>query len=406
MTASLERELGSGGDLLTSALARAAALERARARCRGVSTPSRVWRRPDGVVAYTVDVAKGASVAEASGSGRLCLGQVIAVGVGVANALAAMHAERVAHGDVSAANVMVDGVVATLVDTMGALADERGTPGFVAPERDKGASPAADVFSLGMLLRSLADDDAAPVIEAWTAPLVAEDPMGRPAAAHAAAALAQCTSPEPIAAPAAPVAAAMRSSLAPRTVKRPADRWWRAERNAIRLSPLAAVMAVGAVAGAGLVPSLASAHDDAQIPAEKMVAVAVAEPTIPVSATTRQEPEDAARSLTQERVDALAAADGRALLAVSAPGSPSALADRRTADRLDSRELCFTGLSLADVSARLVREVPGGAVVEVTTTLSGYSVGRKRVPAAQVTAVLELTLTQKGWLVERTLPPS
>ncbi len=188
----LERELGIGSDLLTSAAARAAALARASGRCRAVLSPSRVWERPDGVVAVSMPVAPGASLAEVRANRALTIGECVLVGVGVADALAAMHAERLAHGDVSAANVVVSGRRVSLVDTMGALCHERGTMGYVAPERAKGATPAGDVYSLGALLRALADVQAAPIIEAWTAPLLANDPEVRPSATHAAAALARC----------------------------------------------------------------------------------------------------------------------------------------------------------------------------------------------------------------------
>jgi hypothetical protein len=402
MTDSLEREIGAGGDLLPSALARSAALARARVRYAGVLAPAKVWRRPDGVVAASFRVTQGASLAELTERRRLSVGECVTVGVGVATALAAMHSERVAHGDVSAANVIVAGRAVTLADTMGALGEERGTPGFAAPERARGATDAGDVFALGMLLRSLADPDAEPVMRAWTEPLLAADPGQRPTAAHAAAALSRCAKPEPVRGLAAPVAAAIRAGGVARTVKRPEDRSWRAERMALRLSPLAVLVAVATVTGAALVPSLAVApttlgahHPPAQSPQ-----------TVPLAAGALDSPEDAAMELVAQRVAALAEGDGNALLGLSLPGSPAAEADLETAQSLAEGTVEFAGLSLDRVTARQISTTPGGAIVEVTSALSGYSVGQKKVAAGEATAVLELRLTQRGWLVERILPPA
>lgn len=400
MAQTLERELGDGGDLLTSALARAAALARARSRCRGVLAPTKTWRRPDGVVAAAFQVAPGASLAEAPGPAGLSVGECVTVGVGVAEALAAMHAQRVAHGDVSPANVVVSGRRVTLVDTMGALSEERGTPGFAAPERARGASPAADVYALGSLLRALADERAAPIMAAWTAPLLVEDPRERPTAAHAAAALARCAPGEPVRAPSAPVAAAMRASAVERTLPHPRDRWWRLERRALRLSPLAALAVVAAASGIALVPAVAAAPQRIAPPHEPALTLA----PVPVAELARAGPEEAAERLAATRVNALAHADAAGLRGVSLPGSSAASADAALAAGLDDE--AFDGLELLGVIATVERVIPGGAVVTVTTTLSDYGVGQGARPGGTATARLELALTQRGWFVARILPPA
>ena len=126
---------------------------------------------------------------------------------------------------------------------------------------------------------------------------------------------------------------------------------------------------------------------------------------MPVSSTAAfAAPEEAAASIAKRRIEALAAGDGAALLALSAPGSPSAAADAVTAKSLADGSLRFADLALINVDAHLVETTPGGAIVEVTTTLSDYSVGQKEVPGGTATARLELVLTQRGWLVERILP--
>jgi hypothetical protein len=401
VTAFLERELGAGGDLLTGALARAAALSRASERCDGVLAPARVWRRPDGMVAAAFPVAEGASLAEMVARGALGTGECVTVGIGVATALAAMHAERLAHGDVSAANVIAAGGMVTLVDTMGALATEVGTAGFAAPERPRGATPPADVYALGMLLRSIADAEARPVMDAWTGPMLAEDPAERPTAAHAAAALALCAPATPLPRVAAPVAAAIRAGGTARTIKRKEDRWWRAERSALRLAPLLGLVGVAAVTGAALVPTVAAAPVSRHADGNRVDAPL----TIPLATSSLDSPQAAAENLAARRVEALAAGDADALLALSLPGSPAAAADRYTAKALAEGTLDFRGLELESVTARERQTTPGGAIVEVTSTLSGYSVGQEAVPAGEATAVLELVLTQRGWLVARILPP-
>jgi hypothetical protein len=324
----------------------------------------------------------------------LSVGECLTVGVAVADALAALHAERIAHGDISAANVMVSGRRVAVVDTMGALCEERGTPGFAAPERATGASVAGDVFALGMLLRNLADSEALPVIVAWTAPLLADDPLARPSASHAAAALARCAPTEPIRALEAPVAAAMRAGAVERTVATRRDRWWRAQKLSLRLAPLACLAVFGAISGPSLLPAMTGG------PSPRAQA---AVPAVRTAATTL--PDAAAQDLARARIEALAAGDGAALLAVSAPGSPSAHADAEIASALTDGTLAFEDLALLEADARTVDSMPGKATVEVTTTLSDYSVGQEDVPGGTATATLELVLTQRGWLVERVLPP-
>ena len=78
------------------------------------------------------------------------LGEII----GVATALAEIHALGSHHGDVSANNVIVTptgGVVLTDFGQLGNLGC--GTPGFIAPEALRGGGgPGADVFGVGSLL--------------------------------------------------------------------------------------------------------------------------------------------------------------------------------------------------------------------------------------------------------------
>ncbi|MFI9811296.1 serine/threonine-protein kinase [Saccharothrix variisporea] len=120
------------------------------------------------------------------------------VGAQIATALAAMHAKGMVHRDITLANVLVtpDGT-AKLADlgvamwdevTVTGSAREAGTDGYLAPEVRRGhrATPAADVYSLGVALSAAAegrvDKRLAGVLAAMTDP----DPARRPDAEWAA----------------------------------------------------------------------------------------------------------------------------------------------------------------------------------------------------------------------------
>jgi hypothetical protein len=251
-----------------------------------------------------------------------------------------------------------------------------------------------------MLLRSLARPEAEPVVGAWTGPLLCADPHERPTAPHAAAALARCAPQEPIRAGDAAVAAAIRAGAVERTVRHPADRWWHIERAVVRASPLVGLAVAATLSGLALVPAVAATGDHQRAPVPRVTAQAV-----PVSIAVSEAPEVAAVELAERRIAALAAGDGAALLAISVAGGQAASADRELASALASRSATFAGLELLDASARVVARTPGGAVVEVRSTLSDYGVGQDAVEGGSATATVELALTAQGWRVARILPP-
>ena len=96
--------------------------------------------------------------------GPLAWRDAVVTAAEVASALATAHARGVVHRDITAANVMLTGAGAKVVDFgISALVGQRdaapdgsllGTPAYLAPERLGGGqvSPAADVYALGLLL--------------------------------------------------------------------------------------------------------------------------------------------------------------------------------------------------------------------------------------------------------------
>lgn len=92
--------------------------------------------------------------------GRMPAGEVIALGVALARAVASLHAAGLIHRDIKPSNVVLVGGVPKLADVgLVAMASAAavtfvGTEGFVPPEGP--GAPAADVFSLGKVLYELA----------------------------------------------------------------------------------------------------------------------------------------------------------------------------------------------------------------------------------------------------------
>jgi len=116
-----------------------------------------------------------------------------------ATALAYLHENRLVHGDISPANVLVlpDGSV-KLIDLLTAYG-QIGTRRYTPPEGAYGGhSAAGDVYSLGVVLQEAAGDYAPPRLSAITSLMCRTDPAERISARTAAARAAELGAPQPI----------------------------------------------------------------------------------------------------------------------------------------------------------------------------------------------------------------
>ena len=167
----LAEQQGTGARVALKRLAAGAGMEgrdllrREAAVLAGVDHPHVVRLRAvhgdgEGVV-LVLDLAAGGSLARLLATrGRLTPGEVVTVGVPLAEALAAVHAQGLLHGDVTPGNVLFTadgrpvlsdlGVSRLLGVAVDAQQPVLGTPGYLAPEVVSGGAPgpAADVHGL------------------------------------------------------------------------------------------------------------------------------------------------------------------------------------------------------------------------------------------------------------------
>jgi tRNA A-37 threonylcarbamoyl transferase component Bud32 len=338
----------------------------------------------------------------------LSAGECVTVGTAIGGALAALHAGGLAHGDVSPANVVVSGRGAVLVDVLaGAGADERGTPGFAAPERAVAATPAADVYSLGRVLLGAASEDARERVGAWVAPMVEPRPQDRPSAAECARALADCAPPLPIRLPELGVAASVRAQAREpldQTRREESSRGWRIRKavaSSVRIAGLGlAGLAVVAVVVVGIVATVGVHGLGGRGGA--------AWPTPLSEAIFGPPPDAAAASLVQARLNALAAGDPEALVRTTGAVAPARVDDAPIADAVRSGDLRYEGFSGTVGESEVVVAGNGEATVRVVYAVSAHveagSAGRGARPSALVVAEVEIRWGPSGWRIERFLP--
>lgn len=111
-----------------------------------------------GRVGLWADLLDGVPLDVLLGSGPMARPRVLALARQLASALQAIHAAGLVHGDIKAANVMLEGERAVLMDfgagTEPGVAPRFGSPLTMAPEllRGQAASEGGDIYSLGALL--------------------------------------------------------------------------------------------------------------------------------------------------------------------------------------------------------------------------------------------------------------
>ncbi|WP_169747624.1 RIO1 family regulatory kinase/ATPase domain-containing protein [Demequina iriomotensis] len=323
----------------------------------GVCAPVDVVREDDAVVVHAPRVA-GTVLADV---GRCeSLGEWAWLVRGIAEALAALHAAGLAHGDLSPSNVIV-GSRPVLIDLVGAaLGRERGTPGFASPERAAGGPPTAadDVHALGALALAAASASITTEAEAWAGPLLAADPGARPTAGAVARGIDRCAAPVRWQPSPDPVTAAAPAAV--RTVSDPRAWHWRLRRHPWRGAAVLAALALlgGWWVWGPEVPAVAGL-------AARGAPEASARSSLPDAGA-------AARAVTLERADALARADPEALVALAVPGSSAWAAAEREARAL--REGARVDGLAVEVGATEVVEVEGGrAVVDVAYVVAAHT---------------------------------
>jgi eukaryotic-like serine/threonine-protein kinase len=344
-------------------------------------------------------------------------GESVTLVVPLAQALATLHAVGLVHGDVSPANVVVrpDGRP-VLVDLLGAVTAQagsrdrrgsRGTPGFAAPETERGdrPEPPADVHAVARtVLAALAGGGASElrdVLEGACSP----DPAARPSANELAAWCYAAVTPEPLSVPDAAVLARttlaqLASEPSPRSALtvRPSRSRHRESRRRWRAAAAGLVVVATLVAGGVVVANL-RAPSAGEVPA----AVASGSPGL-------ADPVAAAVALTERRVVLLAAGDPAALAEVEVVGEAAQVADLALLAGLDEAGIRIQGLAAEVVSARLVDPGAGApttrARVEITSALTAHrrmtadGTVSTEVPAQPArSVVLTLAWTPAGWRV-------
>lgn len=377
-------------------------------------------------------------------------GETVTLTIPLAEALAALHDAGLAHGDVSPANVVIrpEGRP-VLVDLLGALMTgpgvraARGTPGFAAPELDRGAGPgpAADVHALARVSLAALGGAGGPQLRAALEQACAAAPSERPSAGALAAQCYAAADPEPLAVPDAAVLA--RTTLARLAVGpkarsvltvRPSSSRHRATRGRLGAAgpPVLAVVAF-ATCGAVAAGVIGWGPFEVAGPVRAGGAAASSSPTPAPAAGDRRpgsapsDPLAAAVALTERRVEVLVAGDSTRFDDVDLVGAGAHDADVELLRRLATTGERIQGLTVSVGAVRLVDDGAGAAAspaqpgaepvrpraqVEVTSALTAYrrvsgsgSAGAKIPAQPPRTVVLSLVWTPGGWRVAEVTAP-
>jgi hypothetical protein len=422
-----------------------------------------------GAAALLVDHVPGPTLdALRSARGPLSAGEAVTLAVPLADALEALHAAGLVHGDVSPANIVIglDGRP-VLVDLLGALTPNAGTPGFAAPEvrRGEACGPPGDVYALASVVLAqlgpvragigpgadvAASNDVQRVRDLLTA-AADPDPRLRLAARELADACFRAHEPEPIMLPDSSVLARTElAGLAGRggqttTVRRSSRhrrrRAWRAHLGravaAVGAVVVCAVLAFAVVqrgadevgrdapgaeprTSGGSFTRLVGAADPSAIGllhGGRALGVLAAHPTVPqedaeMTGDASADPVVAARRLTELRAAVISSGDVAALTSVEVLDSRANAADATILADLAARGLRIDGLSVEVTGVELVSAADAHVRVAVTSATSGYQqlradgTAETTVPAGgQRTVMLVLERTSDGFRVTDVLDP-
>ena len=190
---------------------------------------------PDGRTYVVTDLVEGPSLARRLDAGPLSADEVRGLAIGLADALAHVHAQGFVHRDVKPANILLEhgheprladfGIARALDGTVytatGAVA---GTAAYLAPEQVRGETvdPSVDIFALGLvLIEALTGEREYPgtLVESAAARLHRRPVVPARLPTDLAAVLSAMTDPDPAARPSA---AAVATGLSSPAVVRPA----------------------------------------------------------------------------------------------------------------------------------------------------------------------------------------
>ena len=369
----------------------------------------------DDALVLVLDLAPGGSLARLLATrGTLSPGEVVTLGVPLAQALAAVHAQGLVHGDVTPANVLFAADGRPLLGDLGVAGltglppgEVGGTSGFVDPAVLAGAAPGppSDVHGLAATCltaltgrppydgqgRRVPLTDA-PTMVAALEPALAADPVARPTAERLAVALFEAAVAEPVrldrstgplishrpaAQPLSPPTYRVAPASAPVTAADPPRRHGRARvpsRTVLRAAVAAAAVGLATVTGiawadaggaprAGA-PRAADVSGRPEVGAQR-VPTASKPPSVEGWAATLA-------ALDRARSQAFASGDPMRLTSVYAPGAPALRRDQAVLRRLTRAGLRAAGLRLRVTAVTAASPADGRVRLAVTDVMPPY----------------------------------
>ncbi len=375
-----------------------------------------------------LDLAAGGSLARLLATRRrLAPGEVVTIAVPLAQALAAVHAQGLVHGDVTPANVLFAADGRPLLSDLGVArllgtgpGEVGGTRGYLDPAVLAGAAPgpASDVHGLAATcLAALTGlppydeqgrrldppDGTHPGLRAILEAALAPDPADRPTAEAMAVAVFDAAAAEPVrfdrrgvvpgeglvhrpvtgpvvappthqvgTGPRAPDEPSAAASRARRRLRSPVPRL--RGRGAVAVASAGVALTLAAVtgiawAGADEVPRAAGIGGRGSTSPSQPATVPVQVPVPPSAATGWA---STLGALDQARSAAFARGDPAGLRAVYAPGAPALHRDQRVLARLTGAGLRAEGLRLTATSVAAADRSEGRVWLAVTDVMPPY----------------------------------